>query len=493
MRILYVSQYYPPEMGAPAARVSELARLWAKRGHEVTVLTAFPHHPHGVKRPQDVRVLTRREKDGDVELVRTYVYATRNAGFIRRILSYISFMISAILIGTFRVGKPDIVVATSPQLFTAIAGWWISLVKGAPFVFEVRDLWPESIVTVGAMRDSLMVKMLRLLAQGLYSSAERVVTVGEGYRRRILSRYRVDAAKIDVITNGVDLSRFQFSESDRQKTRAQYGWQDKFVGIYLGCHGMSHGLDLILDAADQMRSDPDVQFVFVGDGAEKPKLQKIAERRQLSNVTFLDPQDKETVVRLYAASDVCLVPLKKADLFTDVLPSKMFEIMSMRRPMILSVDGDARMVMERARCGLFIEPENRLQFCRAFERLKGDSELRQQMGDNGRRFVELFYCRRVLADRYLRLLHVVAEYYQEAKQQKLAARKSAPVADEAAASGVVPIRSTVRSEVRSVDPVSARLGQEISRNGEQDPQTPATLPATFPSPAGGIAERRKAS
>src|SRR5215207_3630082 len=151
MKILYISQYYPPEMGAPAARVSEFAREWADQGHEVTVLTAFPHHPHGFKRPEDRGVLTRRERDGEVELVRTYVFAARNAGFLKRTLSYVSFMLSAVLIGAWRVGRPDVVIATSPQLFTGVAGRMLGWLKGAPFVFEVRDLWPESIVTVGAM------------------------------------------------------------------------------------------------------------------------------------------------------------------------------------------------------------------------------------------------------------------------------------------------------------------------------------------------------
>ncbi len=407
MRILYISQYYPPEMGAPAARVSELARAWAEEGHQVTVLTAFPHHPHGVKRPEDRGVLSRRETDGAVQLVRTYVFAARNAGFLKRTLSYLSFMFSAILIGVWRVGRADVVIATSPQLFTGVAGRVLGWLKRAPFVFEVRDLWPESIVTVGAMRENLAIRLLKRLAAGLYRTADRIVAVGPGYKRRIVSLYPVSPSKIDVVTNGVDLDRFRFLPLERVRVRADHGWEGKSVLLYLGTHGMAHGLDLLLDAAER-RPGRDEVFVLVGDGAEKPALERRARERGLSNVVFLPPQGKDAVVGLYAAADVCLVPLRKSELFTDVLPSKIFEIMGMRRPVLLSVDGDARQVVEEAGAGLFAEPENVEAFCTALDRLLADDELRERMGRDGRRHVERFYSRQVLAAQYLYLLAAIA-------------------------------------------------------------------------------------
>ena len=407
MRILYISQYYPPEMGAPAARVSELARAWAEQGHDVTVLTAFPHHPHGVKRPEDRGVPTRRERDGAVQVVRTYVFAARNAGFLKRTVSYLSFMLSAILIGGWRVGRADVVIATSPQLFTGVAGRVLGWLKRAPFVFEVRDLWPESIVMVGAMRDSFAIRLLTRLASFLYRSADRIVTVGPGYKRRIVAHYPVPGGKIDVVTNGVDLDRFRFLPLERERVRQRHGWQDRQVLLYLGTHGMAHGLDLLLDAAERRRGRNEV-FVLVGDGAEKPGLVRRAEERGLDNVVFLPPHDKDAVVGLYAAADVCVVPLRKVDLFTDVLPSKIFEIMGMRRPVLLSVDGDARRVVEEAGAGLFAEPENLDAFCAALDRLVGDPDLRERMGRAGRRHVERFYSRQVLAAQYLYLLSAVA-------------------------------------------------------------------------------------
>lgn len=430
MKILYISQYYPPEIGAPAARVSELSREWTARGHEVTVLTAFPHHPHGVKRPEDRGVLTRREWDGNVRLVRTYVFAARNAGFLKRIASYLSFMLSAIFIGAFRVGRPDVVIATSPQLFTGVAGRALAWLMRRPFVFEVRDLWPESIVTVGAMRESAAIQALKGLAGYLYQTCDRLVTVGEGYKRRIAANYPISAVKIDVVTNGVDLSRFVFRRDERDAVRAAHGWQSKTVFMYLGTHGLAHGLDYVLEAADRLRGDPRLRFVFVGDGAEKPALERRACDRRLANVAFLPPMDKNAVVGLYAASDICLVPLRKFDLFTDVLPSKLFEIMAMERAMLLSVDGDARRVVEAAQAGVFVEPENVAALVHAIEMLASDSALRHRLGHNGRRHVETFYSRKALASRYLSLLRQLGE--EKRGRQPIALPASIPASRAAA-------------------------------------------------------------
>jgi glycosyltransferase involved in cell wall biosynthesis len=372
------------------------------------VLTGFPHHPHGTKRPEDRGVLTRRETDGQVQLVRTYVYAARNAGFLKRTCSYISFMLSAILIGAWRVGRADVVIATSPQLFTGVAGRAISWFKRAPFIFEVRDLWPESIVTVGAMNESFVIRLLKRLSLSLYRSSDRIVTVGEGYKRRIVQYYPVSPEKIDVVTNGVDLDLFRFRESDRERVRRERCWDGKKIALYLGTHGMAHGLDFVLQAADRLRGRDDLRFVFVGDGAEKPALQKMASDRGLPNVEFLPPVGKDEVVGLYAASDVCLAPLRKVDLFTDVLPSKLFEIMGMRRPMVLSVDGDAREVVERAKAGIFAEPENVDALCTALEEVLANPARTEQMGRSGRRFVERFFSRKALAAQYLYLLAAMA-------------------------------------------------------------------------------------
>lgn len=405
MKILYVSFNYPPEMGAPAARVSELARAWAQRGHEVTVLTGFPSFPHGVKRPADRGVVYRREKDGPVTVLRTYIYATPNRGRVRRTAGFLSYLASAAALGTVLVDRPDVVVATSPQIFAGVVGAVLSTTLRAPFVLEVRDLWPESIVAAGALRDGAIIRAVARMAQWLYDRADRIVTVGHGYRDGILRRYRVDPAKVSVFTNGVDLARFS-PNPERLAIRRSFGFRDTdFVVLYLGTHGMSHALSTVVDAAARLRQD--FRFAFVGDGAEKPAIMEQAARLGV-DATFVPPVGKDDVVRWYTAADACLVPLCKAELFTEVLPSKMFEIMAMRRPFVISVAGEARDVALRSGAAIAVPPEDTDALCDALARLRADPGLVRRMGDAGRAFVEAHYDRARIAADYAAFLESVA-------------------------------------------------------------------------------------
>lgn len=404
MRILYVSQYYPPDIGAPSARVSELAQAWARAGHEVTVLTAFSHHPHGTKQPQDRRKFWRWERDGEVQVLRAYVYAAPNAGFLWRIVSYVSFMFSALLCGSMLTRSQDVVIATSPQLFTGVAGRWLALVKRARFLFEVRDLWPESIVGVGAMKPSRAIRWLEYLAHWLYRSCDRIITVGAGYKKLIVEKYAIDPAKFEVIPNGVDVTRFQLKATTRANVRRSLDIQDETVILYLGTHGMAHGLELVLDVAERLQYATSLRFLFVGDGAERQQLIDDAERRKLRNVQFLGPQPRDKVIGFYAAADICLVPLRKVALFQHVLPSKMFEILAMGRPMILSVEGDARDLLDASGGGIGIPPEDSSALEEAIVQLAQSADLRSDMGRRGSDFVRTHYDRQVLAARYLRIL-----------------------------------------------------------------------------------------
>lgn len=404
MRILYVSPYYPPEMGAPSARVSELARHWAAAGHDVTVLTGFSHHPHGVLQPEDRGVITRLDHDGAVKVRRIWVYAARNAGVVRRSLDLVSFLASGSVLGPPLLPRPDVIVATSPPILSGLLGRLLAGVFRVPFVFEVRDLWPESILAVGALKDGVAVASLRRLAAHLYARADRIVAVGDGYARGIREDYGVPSSKITVFTNGVDGRLFRFDAAERERTRAELGLCSQFTVLYLGTHGMAHGLGAWLDAAERLKGDGNVRFLFVGDGAEKPKLVESAQRRGLDHITFLDPVPKERVRALYAAADLCLVPLKKTALFEAVLPSKMFEIMSMERPLLLSVDGEARAVVEEGRCGLFVPPEDVAAFVEGVRALRDAPARRVEMGARGKTFVGAQYDRAVIAARYLDFL-----------------------------------------------------------------------------------------
>jgi glycosyltransferase involved in cell wall biosynthesis len=405
VKILYVSFWYAPEMGAPAARATELTREWARLGHEVTVLTGFPHYPHGRKRDCDRGVLTRRERVFGVDVVRSYVFAARNAGRIRRTAGYLSFFSSAMTLGALRVGRPDVVIATTPQIFVGVLGATLRTLFGVPLVLEVRDLWPESIVAAGAWTDGPALRTVAGLSRWLYHTADHVVTVGPGYKRGILRASSLGPEDVTVLTNGVDLDRFDPRRTDRAEARRRLGFADhETVVLYLGNHGMCQALHTVVEAADRLRAHRDLRFVFVGDGAERPHLQEAARSRGLDDVRFDPPVPRDDVNAYYAAADICLATLRDTPLFREVIPSKIYEIMAMGRPVVLSVDGDAREIVVDGGAGLFAEPEDAASLCEAILALKADAALRERLGESGRRLVASRFDRRAVARDYLDLL-----------------------------------------------------------------------------------------
>jgi glycosyltransferase involved in cell wall biosynthesis len=408
MRILYVSQYFPPEMGAPAARVYELSRRWVAAGHQVTVLTGFPNHPTGVI-PPDYRRWWRRgtmreEVDG-IDVVRTWLYPAPNRRPWERILNYTSFFASAAVRG-LALPRPDVVIATSPQLLVGLTGWWLARVKRCPFVLEVRDLWPESLVASGVGHESsALVRTLARLAAFLYRRAARIVVVTEAFKTELTSRLGVPGDRIDVVENGVETDQF-VPRADRDVLRWQLGLDGRFVAAYIGTLGYAHGLETVLRAAEEIQGmgGPDVLFLLVGEGADRGRLEQLAAQARLANVRFMDQQPREVVPTLINAADVCLVTLRRAPLFRTVLPSKMLEFMACGRPVVLGVDGYARALLERAGAGVFVEPENAGALATAVVQLARDPTRRSQLGENGRRFVASHFSRAATARRYLEML-----------------------------------------------------------------------------------------
>jgi glycosyltransferase involved in cell wall biosynthesis len=407
VRILYVSQYFPPEPGAPAARVSELARAWVRAGHEVTVLTGLPHHPTGIV-PLEYRGQAHVEEDfHGVRVVRTWIYAAANQGKIRRSLAYASFAASAALFGQLFVGtKPDVLVATSPQLLCGAAGAVIAAARRVPFVLEIRDLWPESIVAVGALpARHPVIRGLTALEESLYRAAEKIVVVTDAFRERLVER-GIARDKLAVIKNGVDLSRFA-PMTRETPLRERLGLGDRFVAAYVGTHGMAHGLDAVLDVAQRFLADDGVRFVFVGEGAERQRLEARARRDGLTNVQFLGVLPRERMTEVYATSDVCLVPLRKSELFSTVIPSKIFEILAMERPLVLSVDGEARQIVEASGGGIYAPPEDVTAMADAIDALRRDPARAASMGRAGREYVVREFDREHLAGAYLDVLRGV--------------------------------------------------------------------------------------
>lgn len=392
-----MSQYFPPEMGAPAARVSALARRWAARGHEVTVLTAFPNHPTGVIPPEYRGEWRRLESWNGARVVRTYLYAAPNKGILRRGAAYASWATSAVLLGHRPTGRPDLVLATSPQFLVALSGWALSRLKGVPFVLEVRDLWPDSIVAVGALGEhSPAVDALRRLEGFVYRQADLVVSVTRSFVPHL---QRQGARRVAVIPNGADPGQFP-GDMPREDLRRRWELGDRFVAVFAGTLGMAHGLETVLEAADLLRDDPRYLFWLVGDGARRSELEAEAARRGLGNVRFQGQVARQDVAGVLAAADAALVLLKPTPLFETVLPSKMFEAMAARCPIVLGVRGEAREVLEASGGGIAIAPGDADALVAALGRLAGDRDAARRIGEAGRTFVEREYSHDAMASRY---------------------------------------------------------------------------------------------
>ncbi|MGA8274447.1 MAG: glycosyltransferase family 4 protein [Candidatus Sulfotelmatobacter sp.] len=406
MKILYISQYFPPEMGAPAARAAELSQHWASFGHEGTVLTGFPNHPAGVVpaeyRRQFRRLVCRERIDG-VNIVRTWLFPFPNRKAYERMLNYSSFCISAASTGLF-LSRPDVVIATSPQLLVGLSGWWLARWKRIPFVFEVRDLWPESLSATGVgSANSALYKTLAKIAGFLYRHADRIVVVTPAFEDYLVEHWRVPREKISVIENGVETQLF--SPGAGPALRRELGTEGKFVVAYIGTMGMAHGLETILAAAAKMQNtNPEIIFLLLGEGAEKERIVALARERGLINVRFIDQQPREKIPAYICSSDVCLVPLKKSDVFKTVIPTKMLEFMSCARPVILGVDGQARQILEDAGGGLVVEPENPDALVNAIRHLAANRELAEAFGRNGREYIVRNLSRRQSAEKYIRVL-----------------------------------------------------------------------------------------
>ena len=382
-------------MGAPAGRVSEMSRFWVEEGHEVTVLTGFPNHPTGVvplKYRRKFRRLVARETYHGVNLVRSWLLPLPNRKAYERSLNYLSFCISAATTGMF-LRKPEVVIATSPQLLVGLSGWWLARLNGVPFVFEVRDLWPESLSAVGVGNEqSALHASLAKIAGFLYRNCDRLVVVTPAFKDYLIRQWRIPEEKISVVENGVDTALFSGVTPD-SALRRKLAADDKLIVSYIGTIGAAHGLKTLLEAASRLR-ERRILFLIVGEGAEKARMAASARSRGLSNVRFVDQQPREQIPEYIAASDACLVLLKKTELFKTVLPTKMLEFMSCARPVILGVDGYAREVLEQAKAGIFIQPEDPTALVEAVIKLAADRDLRESMGRNGRRHILRHFSRR---------------------------------------------------------------------------------------------------
>lgn len=407
MHILFLTDNFPPEVNAPASRTFEHAREWVQTGHQVTVVTCAPNFPAGKVFDGYRNRLWHRERMDGIDVVRVWTYITANEGFLRRTLDYASFMASATLAAPF-AARPDVVVATSPQFFTAVAGYLVSRALRRPFVFELRDIWPESIRAVGAMPNGRALDVFEKLELFLYRKADAVVSVTHAFKKNLIER-GIDGSKIHVVTNGADLSRFRPIEKDAQLASA-LGFEGKFVAGYVGTHGLAHALDTLLEAATLLRTEgrDDIHLMLLGGGAAKADLKARAADMELANVTFLDTVPKADVTRYWSLLDASIIHLSKTELFTTVIPSKLFECLAMGIPVLHGVRGESAEIVQQGEAGLVFEPENPVALRDGLVELSANSQLCDQLGANGVRAAEKFD-RKVLAVQMLEVLREVSE------------------------------------------------------------------------------------
>ena len=374
MHIVFLTDNFPPEGNAPATRTIEHASRWVESGHQVTVITGVPNFPEGKVFEGFKNRWYQTEDVLGIKVIRVKTYITANEGFAKRILDYLSFMVSGFFAGLF-VKKPDVVVATSPQFFTAVAGWALAGLRRKPFVFELRDIWPASITAVGAMRKSKVISALEKLELFLYRRATRIVSVTQSFKDELIQR-GVNGEKIDIVLNGVDLTKYAKQTHKDEDFADNYELNGKFVAGYVGTHGMAHGLEHIVHAASLIQDQDDIRVVFAGGGAAREKLEKQVDQMGLKNIVLIPRVSKEDISRLWSLCDVSLVNLRNAELFKTVIPSKIFESMGMGIPMIVSMPhGEATEIVSKAEAGLIINPETPDELAQAIIKLRDDKKL----------------------------------------------------------------------------------------------------------------------
>lgn len=401
MRILVVSHYFPPEIGAPQTRLSELARMWAEAGDEVTVLTGLPNHPTGIV-PAEYKRIRMEERVEGYRVLRSWIFATPNEGIVKKTLGHLSFMVSSVLLQWRKLGPIDVVVVSSPTFLSIGSAWFLARWKKAKLVVEVRDLWPAIFVELEVITNRALIGLLERLELAAYRAADAVVVVSEGFRQNIVRR-GIGPGKVHTIHHGVDLQRFTGNGKHPTNIRSGLGARDgDILVVYAGAHGISQGLGTVLEAA-QILAREGIHFALVGDGADKADLSRLVQSANIDNVTMMPGRSSDEIPDLLIAADICLVSLRKIPLFSTFIPSKMFEYLAAGRAVIGTVEGEAARIMDEAGA-MVVEPENALELASAIRKLAHDEQLRNEMGEQARSYVGMKFDRRELAGRYRELL-----------------------------------------------------------------------------------------
>lgn len=405
MHILFLTHYFPPEVNAPASRTYENVTRWVKHDDvEVTVVTNNPNHPSGALFPGHTNNWLKRETVDDVNVLRVKTYLAANAGVVKRTLNYLFFMFMAIINST-RVKDVDLVIATSPQFFCAVAGFIVSIVKNAKYIFELRDLWPESIVTVGAMRGNFALKMLEKLELRLYHKAVAVIALTQPFKDNLIAR-GIEPDKIHVITNGVDLEFFKPIPRNEALVE-ENALRGKKIVSYIGTLGMAHALDSIVLAAEVIKDNNDIVILLIGDGAKRQEIIEMIDKKRLNNIRILPQVPKDKVLQYYSITDLGLVTLRDQPLFDTVLPSKLLEMMGCGLPVLGCLRGYSCNLLTESGGGKCIAPESPDILAKSIVNMVEDEEFLISAADRAREYIKINFNRDVLAKDFLEILQSI--------------------------------------------------------------------------------------
>jgi glycosyltransferase involved in cell wall biosynthesis len=399
LHILLVHQSFASLHEAGGTRHHEFARFLASNGHRVTIITSRVNYLSG-QRPIGRAHWVEREQDGpNITILRTYAYSALHRSFVHRVFSFLSFMVSSFIAG-LGTRQVDLVWGTSPPIFQGVTAWLLARLKQVPFLLEVRDLWPAFAIAVGVLRQPALIRMSLWLERFLYHHVDRVMVNSPGFIQHVVER---GARWVELLPNGADPGMFD-PTAIGAGFREKFGLGKRFVVLYAGAHGLSNDLGVILEAAACLRDQPEIAFVLLGDGKEKPRLIEQARSMQLQYITFVPPVPKEEMAEALAAADACIAILKPIPLYATTYPNKVFDTMAAGRPMILAIDGVIRQVVESANAGIFVPPGDGAAMAQAIQYLAGLPDRGRSMGLNGRRAIEAHFSRADLAQKLALLL-----------------------------------------------------------------------------------------
>lgn len=412
MHILLIHQAFATLDEAGGTRHHELARFLVERGHTITIITSPVSYLTGKTRSREVQWVE-KDKFSGITILRTYTYPALHRSFFHRVLSFISFMLSSFLVG-LGVRKVDLVWGTSPPIFQGLTAWMLARLKGIPFLFEVRDLWPAFAIAIGVLKNPLLVKASLWLETFLYRHADRVMLNSPGFLEHVSQR---GAKRIELIPNGADPDMFN-PQADNHTFREEHQLGGKYVILYAGAHGLSNDLGVVLNTAELLRDNPHIHFLLVGDGKEKPSLEQQANKLNLPNLTFLPPVPKNQMIIVLAAADACIAILKSLDLYKTTYPNKVFDYMAAGRPVLLAIDGVIRQVVEAAGAGIFIPPGSSTALASGIIALANDPESGRRMGNSGRLYVEQHFNRLELASQLVKIMEEMEHGYNQNRKNR---------------------------------------------------------------------------